>query len=78
MQNVYGWCSKLERLKSELTANDETERVTSIRASDVEDFMKACDIVGADCKKLGTHSVKVSHHGGSYHVNEEKVRINFK
>jgi hypothetical protein len=48
--NVYDWCSKLHKLKDELKASGEKERVTTIRVESVEDFKEACSKVGASCE----------------------------
>ncbi len=78
MDNVYKWCSQLEKLRTELQQNKETERVTSVRVDDVNDFIKACTICNANCTTLGKVDEKVHFHGGNYKVTKEQVRIQFK
>ena len=68
--NVYDWCSKLHKLKDELKASGEKERV--------EDFKEACSKIGASCEILESVQEKVSHHGGSYYVEKKMIRIKFK
>lgn len=77
MQNVYKWCSALEDVRSELKRTGEKERLAHISVEEMPDFTKACAQVGATCVPLGVESIKVSHHGGSYHVDKQRVRITF-
>lgn len=78
MSEVYEWCSKLEEVRTELKRKGATERVTTVPLTDVAAFLAACEKCGAHCTKLGAEQVKVSHHGGSYHKDVEKVRIKFQ
>jgi hypothetical protein len=78
MEQVYRWCAQLESLRTELSKNHERERVTSVRQENVESLMAACNKCNATCVKLGPVKTKVSHHGGSYYVDEEQIRITFQ
>ncbi len=79
MEAVYKWCAELESLRKELKTTGATERVTMVRVEDADALMSACAKVGATCVKTGpTEQVKVPHHGGSYHVEKQPLRITFQ
>lgn len=59
-------------------SNELIEPNLSVRKESLDALLNACSKCNVTCVKLGPVKTKVSHHGGSYYVDEEQIRITFQ